>query len=71
MDAISRLCDHVVVLAEGRRLAEGRFAELAANPVGAGSLHGAQHDGPPEAAGVVAGYTAADEVSERPGLRGR
>src|SRR5262249_40950355 len=33
MDAISRLCDHVVVLAEGRRLVEGVFAELAANPL--------------------------------------
>jgi branched-chain amino acid transport system ATP-binding protein/neutral amino acid transport system ATP-binding protein len=33
MDAISRLCDHVVVLAEGRRLIEGVFAELAANPL--------------------------------------
>jgi branched-chain amino acid transport system ATP-binding protein len=33
MDAISRLCDHVVVLAEGRRLIEGAFAELAANPL--------------------------------------
>ena len=29
MDAIAQLCDHVVVLAEGRNLAEGRFAELA------------------------------------------
>ena len=33
MDAISRLCDHVVVLAEGRRLAEGAFAEVATNPL--------------------------------------
>jgi ABC-type branched-subunit amino acid transport system ATPase component len=32
MDAISRLCDHVVVLAEGRRLVEGSFAALAADP---------------------------------------
>lgn len=29
MDTIAELCDHVVVLAEGRNLAEGRFAELA------------------------------------------
>jgi branched-chain amino acid transport system ATP-binding protein/neutral amino acid transport system ATP-binding protein len=28
MDTIAELCDHVVVLAEGRNLAEGRFAEL-------------------------------------------
>jgi len=31
MDMISRLCDHVVVMAEGRRLVEGTFAELARN----------------------------------------
>ncbi|MFI5013111.1 MAG: ABC transporter ATP-binding protein [Hyphomicrobiales bacterium] len=31
MDMISRLCDHVVVMAEGRRLVEGGFAELARN----------------------------------------
>jgi branched-chain amino acid transport system ATP-binding protein/neutral amino acid transport system ATP-binding protein len=33
MDAIARLCDHVIVLAEGRTLVEGTFAALAANPV--------------------------------------
>ncbi|HYM68430.1 MAG TPA: ABC transporter ATP-binding protein [bacterium] len=32
MDTIARLCDPVVVMAEGRRLAEGRFAEIAENP---------------------------------------
>jgi branched-chain amino acid transport system ATP-binding protein/neutral amino acid transport system ATP-binding protein len=32
MDTIAALCDHVVVLAEGRTLAEGTFAEVAANP---------------------------------------
>jgi branched-chain amino acid transport system ATP-binding protein/neutral amino acid transport system ATP-binding protein len=32
MDTIAALCDHVVVLAEGRNLAEGTFAELTANP---------------------------------------
>ncbi|HJU23060.1 MAG TPA: ATP-binding cassette domain-containing protein, partial [Casimicrobiaceae bacterium] len=32
MDTIAALCDHVVVLAEGRNLAEGTFAEIAANP---------------------------------------
>ena len=31
MDTIAQLCDHVVVLAEGRTLAEGSFAELAHN----------------------------------------
>jgi branched-chain amino acid transport system ATP-binding protein/neutral amino acid transport system ATP-binding protein len=30
MDTIARLCDPVVVMAEGRRLAEGSFAEIAA-----------------------------------------
>jgi ABC-type branched-subunit amino acid transport system ATPase component len=29
MDTIAELCDHVVVLAEGRNLAEGRFGDLA------------------------------------------
>jgi branched-chain amino acid transport system ATP-binding protein/neutral amino acid transport system ATP-binding protein len=29
MDTIAQLCDHVVVLAEGRNLAEGGFADLA------------------------------------------
>jgi branched-chain amino acid transport system ATP-binding protein len=33
MDAIARLCDHVIVLAEGRMLIEGTFAALAASPV--------------------------------------
>jgi branched-chain amino acid transport system ATP-binding protein/neutral amino acid transport system ATP-binding protein len=32
MDTIAALCDHVVVLAEGRNLAQGTFAELAADP---------------------------------------
>jgi ABC-type branched-subunit amino acid transport system ATPase component len=31
MDTIAQLCDHVVVLAEGRNLAEGSFAALARN----------------------------------------
>ena len=31
MDTIAALCDHVVVLAEGRNLAEGSFGEVAAN----------------------------------------
>ena len=31
MDMVARLCDHVIVLAEGRRLAEGSFDEVAGN----------------------------------------
>jgi branched-chain amino acid transport system ATP-binding protein len=31
LDTIAQLCDHVAVLAEGRNLAEGSFAELAAD----------------------------------------
>ena len=31
MDMIARLCDHVVVMAEGRQLAEGSFADVAAD----------------------------------------
>jgi len=33
MDTIAALCDHVVVLADGRNLAEGTFAEVASDPV--------------------------------------
>jgi ABC-type branched-subunit amino acid transport system ATPase component len=32
LDVIARLCDPVVVMAEGRHLAEGTFAALAADP---------------------------------------
>ncbi len=32
MDTIAQLCDHVVVLAEGKNLAEGSFADLVADP---------------------------------------
>ena len=31
MDMIARLCDHVIVMAEGRRMTEGSFAEIAAD----------------------------------------
>jgi branched-chain amino acid transport system ATP-binding protein/neutral amino acid transport system ATP-binding protein len=31
MDVVARLCDHVVVMAEGRRLKEGTFEEVAAD----------------------------------------
>jgi branched-chain amino acid transport system ATP-binding protein/neutral amino acid transport system ATP-binding protein len=31
MDTIARICDHVIVLAEGRNLAEGTFEELSRN----------------------------------------
>ena len=31
MDTIAQLCDHVVVMAEGKNLAEGSFAALARN----------------------------------------
>ncbi len=33
MDLIARLCDPVIVMAEGRRLTEGRFADVADDPV--------------------------------------
>jgi len=33
MDTIAALCDQVIVLADGRNLAEGTFAELASNPL--------------------------------------
>jgi ABC-type branched-subunit amino acid transport system ATPase component len=31
MGLVAALCDHVVVLAQGKRLAEGRFADLRAD----------------------------------------
>ena len=31
MDMVARLCDRVIVLAEGRHLAEGTFAQMAAD----------------------------------------
>ena len=33
MDAIARLCDPVIVMADGRRLTEGSFAAVAADPL--------------------------------------
>ena len=41
MDFIARLCDPVIVMAEGRRLTEGTFAEVRADPPRAGGLYGA------------------------------
>ena len=32
MDMVARLCDPVIVMAEGRHLAEGSFAAMAADP---------------------------------------
>ena len=32
MDMVARLCDHVIVMAEGRRLAEGTFDRVAGDP---------------------------------------
>jgi branched-chain amino acid transport system ATP-binding protein/neutral amino acid transport system ATP-binding protein len=32
LDVIARLCDPVIVMAEGRHLAQGSFTEVAANP---------------------------------------
>ena len=32
MDMVARLCDRVIVMAEGRHLAEGTFDEVAADP---------------------------------------
>ena len=33
MDMVARLCDHVVVMAEGRHLAEGSFDQMAGNAI--------------------------------------
>ena len=32
MDMVARLCDRVIVMAEGRHLAEGTFAQMAGDP---------------------------------------
>ena len=40
MDTIAALCDPVIVMAEGRHLRQGTFAELAGRSGGAGGLYG-------------------------------
>jgi ABC-type branched-subunit amino acid transport system ATPase component len=43
MDTIAALCDPVIVMAEGRHLREGSFAELAADPVVQEAYMGRRH----------------------------
>jgi branched-chain amino acid transport system ATP-binding protein/neutral amino acid transport system ATP-binding protein len=43
MDMVARLCDHVIVLAEGRRLAEGPFEEVAGNAAVQEAYMGRRH----------------------------
>jgi ABC-type branched-subunit amino acid transport system ATPase component len=43
MDMISRLCDPVIVMAEGRRLIEGRFDELVRNEAVQEAYMGRRH----------------------------
>ena len=43
MDTIAALCDPVIVMAEGRRLKEGSFAELAADPTVQEAYMGRRH----------------------------
>lgn len=43
MDMISSLCDHVIVMAEGKRLTEGTFAELAADEAVQQAYMGRRH----------------------------
>ncbi len=45
MDMVARLCDHVIVLAEGRRLAEGSFEEVAGNAAVQEAYMGRRHVG--------------------------
>jgi ABC-type branched-subunit amino acid transport system ATPase component len=40
MDMIARLCDHVIVMAEGRRLTEGSFEQVAADATVQGAYMG-------------------------------
>ena len=61
MDMIARLCEHVVVMTEGRRLAEGSFA-------GWPPIRGCRRPtwgsagGRLDGRGMVAGYSAADDI---------
>jgi branched-chain amino acid transport system ATP-binding protein/neutral amino acid transport system ATP-binding protein len=43
MDMVARLCDHVIVLAEGRRLAEGSFEEVAGSAAVQEAYMGRRH----------------------------
>jgi ABC-type branched-subunit amino acid transport system ATPase component len=45
MDTIAALCDPVIVMAEGRHLRQGSFAELAADPVVQEAYMGRQRHG--------------------------
>ncbi len=44
MDTIAALCDPVIVMAEGRQLCQGSFAELAADPVVQEAYMGRRHE---------------------------
>ena len=59
---IARLCEPVIVMAEGRHLAEGPFAEVAADPRVQEAYMGRAPVGLLSVEGVVAGYCAADEI---------
>jgi ABC-type branched-subunit amino acid transport system ATPase component len=48
LDVIARLCDPVIVLAEGRHLAEGSFAALAADPRVQAAYMGSRRVGEPQ-----------------------
>jgi ABC-type branched-subunit amino acid transport system ATPase component len=47
LDMVARLCDHVIVLAEGRRLAEGSFAAVAADAAVQEAYMGRRRQGTP------------------------
>ena len=66
MGLVAALCDHVVVLVQGKRFTEGRFADCAPTPR-AGSLYGASGM-MLSVTNVVAGYGAHDEVLKGVGI---
>ncbi len=62
MDMIARLCDHVIVMAEGRRSDRGQLCRGLGRPGGAGGVYGAAPLSLLTVAGLVAGYSAADHI---------
>ena len=68
MGLVAALCDHVVVLVQGKRFTEGRFADLRADASRAGSLYGASGVMMLSVTNVVAGYGAHDEVLKGVGM---
>ena len=68
MGLVAALCDHVVVLVQGKRFTEGRFAELRAIRACRKPTWGIGRDHALHVTNVVAGYGAHDEVLKGVGI---